>query len=91
MAGELNFRGSLQSLEKSEDFILALTSFQEIVKLKKITCSYNEAVFATGRKLLQTENGYISSQFLPFRDYMNVLLVLSVFSVFDIASVIAAI
>ena len=46
---ELNFKGSLQSLGKSEDFLLALSSSQEIIKLKKITCSYFQAVFATGK------------------------------------------
>ena len=50
MAGELNFKGSPQSLGKSEDFILTLTSSQGVVKLKKVICSYYEAAFATGKK-----------------------------------------
>ena len=55
MAGELNCKGSLQSLGKSKDFILTLTSSQEIVKLKKIRCSYYEAVPATGKKKTVTD------------------------------------
>lgn len=47
---ELRFKGSLQSLGKWEDFILAPTSSQGVVKLKKITCSSYEALFATGQK-----------------------------------------
>ena len=41
-------KASRQNLRKSDDFILALTS-REMVKLKKITCSYYKAVFAAGK------------------------------------------
>ena len=44
-------KASRQNLGKSDDFILALTS-QELVKLKKITCSYYKAVFAARKKIV---------------------------------------
>ena len=56
-------KASRQNLGKSDDFIPLLTS-QEMVKLKKITCSYYKAVFAAGKNYYRCENGYINSQFL---------------------------
>ena len=58
----MNSKASRQSLGKPDDFILALTS-QEIVKLKKITSSYYKAV-CRWKKLFQSENGFINSQFV---------------------------
>lgn len=90
---ELNFKGSLQSLEKSENFILALTSFREVVNQRKLNAVTKKLYFPPAKTVRDWKWISIKSKSLyPLPTAWTFLSgIFSVFSCCDIALLLATI